>query len=40
MVQQARRQGWLEWRAKRVTIADPAGLAATIGRSAVRVQAS
>jgi hypothetical protein len=24
MVQQARRQGWLEWRAKRVTIRDPA----------------
>ena len=40
MVQQARRQGWLEWRAKRVTIADPTGLAATIGRSAVRVQGS
>ena len=39
MVQQARRQGWLEWRAKRVTIKDPAALAARFGRVPTRVQA-
>ena len=40
MVQQARRQDWLEWRAKRVTIRDTAALAAKVGRSPVRVQAA
>lgn len=40
MVQQARRQGWLEWRAKRVTVRDPAALATKVGRMPVRVQAS
>jgi CRP-like cAMP-binding protein len=39
MVQQARGEGWLEWRARRVTIADPFGLASKIGRAPVRVQA-
>jgi len=39
MVQQARRQGWLEWRAKRVTVRDPAALATRVGRMPVRVQA-
>ena len=39
MLQQARGQGWLEWRARRVTIADPAALASTVGRGPVRVQA-
>lgn len=39
MVQQARRRDWLEWRAKRVTIENPAVLASTIGRAPVRVQA-
>jgi CRP-like cAMP-binding protein len=39
MVQQARREGWLEWRARRVTIADPAALASKVGRAPVRVQA-
>jgi CRP-like cAMP-binding protein len=38
MVQQARRQNWLEWRAKRVTIKDVAGLASKVGRAPVRVQ--
>ena len=40
MVQQARRQDWLEWRAKRVTIKDTAALASRVGRSPVRVQAA
>jgi CRP-like cAMP-binding protein len=40
MVQQARREGWLEWRARRVTITDAAGLAARISRTPVRVQAA
>ena len=39
MVQQARRQDWLEWRAKRVTIKDTAALASKVGRAPVRVQA-
>jgi CRP-like cAMP-binding protein len=39
MVQQARREGWLEWRARRVTIHDLAALAARVGRTPVRVQA-
>lgn len=39
MIQQARRRGWLEWRAKRVTIHNPAALAATVGRAPTRVQA-
>lgn len=39
MVQQARRGGWLEWRARRVTITDPQGLTATVGRAPIRVQA-
>lgn len=39
MVQQARRQDWLEWRAKRVTIKDPLALASKVGRAPVRVQA-
>lgn len=38
MVQQARAQGWLEWRARRVKILDPVGLAAHIGRTPPRVQ--
>ncbi|HEY6815010.1 MAG TPA: Crp/Fnr family transcriptional regulator [Croceibacterium sp.] len=38
MVQQARRQGWLEWRAKRVTVRDPAALASKVGRASARVQ--
>ena len=40
MVQQARRLGWFEWRAKRVTIKDPAALAAEVGRAPTRVQAA
>jgi CRP-like cAMP-binding protein len=40
MVQQARRQDWLEWRAKRVTIRDATALASKVGRVPVRVQAS
>lgn len=40
MVQQARRLGWFEWRAKRVTIKDPAALAAEVGRAPTRVQAT
>lgn len=40
MVQQARRQDWLEWRAKRVTIKDTATLASKVGRAPVRVQAA
>ena len=40
MVQQARRQDWLEWRAKRVTIKDTAALASRVGRTPVRVQAA
>lgn len=40
MVQQARREGWLEWRARRVTITDPAALATRVGRVPVRVQAA
>ncbi len=40
MVQQARREGWLEWRARRVTVKDIAALAARLGRSPVRVQAA
>jgi CRP-like cAMP-binding protein len=40
MVQEARRQGWLEWRAKRVTIRDPQALAVKVGRAPVRVQAA
>jgi CRP-like cAMP-binding protein len=39
MVQQARRQDWLEWRAKRVTIKDAAAVASRVGRVPVRVQA-
>jgi len=39
MVQQARRQDWLEWRAKRVTVKDAAALASKVGRAPVRVQA-
>ena len=39
MVQQARHQGWLEWRARRVTISDPAALSTIVGRQPVRVQA-
>ena len=39
MVQQARRQDWLEWRAKRVTIKDTAALASKVGRTPARVQA-
>jgi CRP-like cAMP-binding protein len=39
MVQQARRLGWLEWRAKRVTIDDPTGLAARVNHMPVKVQA-
>jgi CRP-like cAMP-binding protein len=39
MVQEARRQEWIEWRARRVTIADPAALASRVGRTPVRVQA-
>lgn len=38
MLQQARRRGWLEWRTRRVTIPDPAALAAQLGRAPVRVQ--
>jgi CRP-like cAMP-binding protein len=40
MVQQARRQDWLEWRAKRVTIKDPVALSSKVGRTPVRVQAA
>lgn len=40
MVQQARRQDWLEWRAKRVTIRDESALASKVGRIPVRVQAA
>ena len=40
MVQQARREGWLEWRARRVTIKDAGELAARVGRTPVRVQAA
>jgi CRP-like cAMP-binding protein len=40
MVQQARRLGWFEWRAKRVTIKDAAALAAEVGRTPTRVQAA
>jgi len=40
MVQQARQQGWLEWRTRRVTVNDPAGLAAKLGRAPVRVQSA
>lgn len=40
MVQQARRQNWLEWRAKRVTIKDTAALASKVGRTPARVQAA
>lgn len=40
MVQQARRLGWFEWRAKRVTIRNPAALAAEVGRGPIRVQAA
>jgi CRP-like cAMP-binding protein len=39
MIQQARREGWLEWRERRVTIGDPAALALNVGRAPVRVQA-
>jgi CRP-like cAMP-binding protein len=39
MVQQARRQDWFEWRARRVTITNPSALAATVGRAPIRVQA-
>jgi CRP-like cAMP-binding protein len=39
MVQQARRQDWLEWRARRVTVRDAAALASRVGRAPVRVQA-
>lgn len=38
MVQQARRLGWFEWRAKRVTIRDFARLAAEVGRMPTKVQ--
>lgn len=40
MVQQARRQDWLEWRARRVTIKDVAALASKVGRTPVRVQSA
>jgi len=40
VVQQARREDWLEWRAKQVTIKDPAELASKFGRAPVRVQAA
>lgn len=40
MIQQARREGWLEWRARRVAIRDAAALAAKVGRAPVRVQAA
>ena len=39
MVQLARNQGWLEWRAKRVTVRDPDRLASSVGRVPVKVQA-
>jgi len=38
MVQQARRLGWFEWRARRVTVNDPLALAAKVGRVPVKVQ--
>ena len=40
VVQHSRRDGWLEWRAKRVTIHDPEQLAALVGRQPVRVRES
>lgn len=39
MVQLARRQGWLEWRTRRVTIHDPAMVALQVNHMPVRVQA-
>ena len=40
MVQEARRRGWLEWRARRVTITDAVALASRVGRAPMRVQAA
>ncbi|RSV40380.1 Crp/Fnr family transcriptional regulator [Sphingomonas sp. ABOLD] len=39
MLQQARRDGDLEWRGSRVTLSDPAALARRIGRTPARVSA-
>jgi len=39
MLQQARREGWIEWRGKRVTIRNPVALASMVGRVPTRVQA-
>ncbi|WP_119081290.1 Crp/Fnr family transcriptional regulator [Altererythrobacter sp. B11] len=39
MAQQARQTGDLDWRAKQVTLRDPAGLARKLGRNEVRVSA-
>ena len=38
VVQHSRRDGWLEWRAKRVTIHDPEQLAVLVGRQPARVR--
>jgi len=38
MVQQARREGWIEWRGRRIQIKDTAALADRLGRSPTRVQ--
>lgn len=40
MVQQARRDGDLQWKGGRVTLSDPAALAQKIGRHPLRVQAA